>query len=580
MFKFTKYIFLIYLLICTNAYCIKTGNVEIGLAGSYDGQVQIGRNQNDEMTFKDKMTSQTVTLTQLTVGKDDHGDLTGLGNDDHPQYHNDSRHTLIHTANFNDALSIGADVNSNVTLGTHTSDDDIHLNRTLDEIITGSWIFNGTAEFQNNIYINNNGSSGDQYIYFQDATPLPYIKWDDTDNRFEINKLLSCDSLNFNNADVANIDIAGTLDGGGDADIQNFDTIEGINSENLLDKSTAETITGDWSFQGDCYTLGTQFHNPTIENWVVRFSQTDMTGWQYAAGHLGYIDKGSTKFVLPTNAENYANLFADTFNIVATTTNIEGTAVVGDYVTIKSDTTNDIFGMEVDPDGDSAEVIKNKKSTANPIMQFTSPNASTNGKYNFYYKGKTGSYLSLSHNGTDGVISAESGDVKIDDKLKTPNDIQSDTKLISGSSSNVRKVQLSASTFTPFYTGSTFSFNLDNYWTVASASTNFLIMPVPRELGGSIVKKIYVKGTTSNSASASWQMYRRKYDSTSNDTTNLPSKSMTSVTWAITGTNLDWTAGTEVTIDEDYLYWIKFTASSGSNFNVYNVVLEVYNRTY
>lgn len=181
------------------------------------------------------------------------------------------------------------------------------------------------------------------------------------------------------------------------------------------------------------------------------------------------------------------------------------------------------------------------------------------------------------HVGNNNTTDPGADNLLVDGNATVSGDVTGNQKIISGNTSNVKKVQLSPSTFT----GSSFTFNEDdNYWSLASASADVLIMPIPRELGGSIIKKIYMRGTTSNSSTVAWQMYRRKYDSTTNDTTNLPLKSMYLTTWTITGTNLDWTAGTEVTIDEDYQYWIKFFAVSGSNFNVYNVVLEVYNRTY
>jgi hypothetical protein len=70
---------------------IEAAGLYVQDASNRDEAVLIARN-GDDMTFKDVSNPTPLTLSELAAGAaTDHGSLTGLGDDDHTQYHNDSR---------------------------------------------------------------------------------------------------------------------------------------------------------------------------------------------------------------------------------------------------------------------------------------------------------------------------------------------------------------------------------------------------------------------------------------------------------------------------------------------------------
>ena len=122
---------------------IRTNEVELGRDSVYDGTVKIARNEGGALVFQDNELTSPVKLSALGGSAAQHGTLTGLSADDHPQYLNSARHLSGHHAAYNAALPVPPDIHGNATLGAHVSDPDIHLNRTENIEITGGWRFYG-----------------------------------------------------------------------------------------------------------------------------------------------------------------------------------------------------------------------------------------------------------------------------------------------------------------------------------------------------------------------------------------------------------------------------------------------------
>lgn len=170
------------------AFALQTNQVEIGRNSNYDGTVKIYRDDAGRMLFLDNEVGTPVPLSALKIGKDVHGDLTGLNADDHPQYLNSTRHASTHNAAFNDALAITLDLGGNATLGDHVQDNQIHLKRADAESISGNWIFSGTPEFRGEIYLSHAGVAGDQLIRFEDGASDAQFFWHASSEQFELNR--------------------------------------------------------------------------------------------------------------------------------------------------------------------------------------------------------------------------------------------------------------------------------------------------------------------------------------------------------------------------------------------------------
>ncbi len=157
---------------------VETQEVDLGLSGAYDSTVRITRDGSGRMVFYDNEVTTPVTLFELKVSETDHGELLGLGDDDHAQYHTTGRHGTAHTETFNDALAISPDVDANATLGAHMGDEDIHLDRGDAETISGIWSFsaaprmNAGVEFDsgNESLTYNGGSSA--FVFSETINPL------------------------------------------------------------------------------------------------------------------------------------------------------------------------------------------------------------------------------------------------------------------------------------------------------------------------------------------------------------------------------------------------------------------------
>ncbi len=132
-------------------FAIKTSNVEFGNEGSYDGKVYMERDENGNLIFKDESLAEPANLSSLLGVNLNHNGLLGLGDDDHTQYLNDTRHNQSHNSDFNNNIPAGPDVNNNITLGDHLSDDAIHPDKQSPQTIVAPWTFQDIY-FSGNIY--------------------------------------------------------------------------------------------------------------------------------------------------------------------------------------------------------------------------------------------------------------------------------------------------------------------------------------------------------------------------------------------------------------------------------------------
>ena len=253
---------MLFAMLALSVSAIKTSLIDIGAEGEYDGRVKIYRDGEGNMVFKDDAHSTPVTLSSLSQGMREHGDLLGLGNDDHGQYITSGRHVGQHTAQFNDALLTNPDVGNHTTLGQHLGDADRHLSRSQAETIPGAWKFDAQPEFRDNIKMSHQGSAGNGDILFEDGTDDARIRWDDAYNRFEFNRKIKgpeaeMESLMVNEIGRFPVTLSGKeAEGVPTGKIENFASIEGISSRNLVDKTADEDISGQWDFLNDMYIDG------------------------------------------------------------------------------------------------------------------------------------------------------------------------------------------------------------------------------------------------------------------------------------------------------------------------------------
>lgn len=182
------------LLLAAPAPALQTQEVEFGENGAYDGSVKIACDEQGRMTLTDHDVAQPVTLSDLRYSGKDHHLLLGLEGDDHPQYLNSARHTAGHTAAFNGALATPADVNGNQSLQGHLLDSGIHLKRAGAETISGNWLFSGLPEFFSGFHLSHAGLAGNVSITFKDDPQDAEILWNDTANRFDLNRPISINS--------------------------------------------------------------------------------------------------------------------------------------------------------------------------------------------------------------------------------------------------------------------------------------------------------------------------------------------------------------------------------------------------
>lgn len=250
------------LLISQMVFAVKTSQVELGENGSYDAKVRIFRDEGGNMLFKDDVHTSPVKLLDLSLRMTEHKALSGLGADDHEQYMNTVRHSSGHSVSFNDALAISPDPGGHTQLGGHLQDSDIHLSKNENEMVIASWKFDAEQEFRDNIRLSRHGEPGKADLLFEDGEDDARIRWDEGYDHFEFNrKIMGTDAETDSFLSNTIIRAPGTLDGSYSKSaptgkIENFVSVEGIASGNLVDKTADEDISGKWDFLNDVYVDG------------------------------------------------------------------------------------------------------------------------------------------------------------------------------------------------------------------------------------------------------------------------------------------------------------------------------------
>jgi len=232
---------------------LQTGRVEIGRNGVYDGTVWITRSTTGSLVFGDPVVGTSVTLSQLLAGRNDHGGLTGLADDDHTQYLSPARHWQTHTASYNDELPIPPDVGNNSTLGGHTADGNIHVLKSAAEIITGAWRFTGTPVFCPMLRIEPVAPGQNGVINFGTGYDSPRLNYLGNYDEFEFTRPLRSTSASLTTLIGSRVSVYTNLDGkdwSGQpaATLTNFASVNGIPASNLLNRGVNEDITGQWDF--------------------------------------------------------------------------------------------------------------------------------------------------------------------------------------------------------------------------------------------------------------------------------------------------------------------------------------------
>ena len=59
--------------------------------------------------------------------------------------------------------------------------------------IPGDWRFSGTPAIWDGLYFSAQGQAGDATLHFEDGTADAKILWDDSENRFDLNRDLRTD---------------------------------------------------------------------------------------------------------------------------------------------------------------------------------------------------------------------------------------------------------------------------------------------------------------------------------------------------------------------------------------------------
>lgn len=230
------------LFLVSMAHAVETTSVELRNGEIADGLVTITRSDAGGLVFTDLQTSPT-TLLQLTQLHTAHGELTGLSEDDHPQYLNEDRHEAVHTASVNGALPITADVGGNTTLGAHVADATIHPDTTTAENISGRWVFAaGLTASSDRIALGLADSGADPAITFADSPSPGMIQYRPSSDRFDVNR-----TVRLATGEVTS-SLSGLSSGVPTATISGFASVEGIASADLLSSTANESISGSWAF--------------------------------------------------------------------------------------------------------------------------------------------------------------------------------------------------------------------------------------------------------------------------------------------------------------------------------------------
>lgn len=190
MIRLISFSILLFAALLPHARAIQTRQVELGNGGQYDATVLIQRDEAGRMTFRDNELLDPVSLFDLLNTGSDHGQLIGLGDDDHPHYLNAARHLSAHTAAVNDALAVTPDVHGNATLAAHLADTAIHLDRAASVSIAGDWLFTGHPEFRDGLHLSQGGGLGDIWLTFEDGADDARFGWSDAIGAFLFDRTL------------------------------------------------------------------------------------------------------------------------------------------------------------------------------------------------------------------------------------------------------------------------------------------------------------------------------------------------------------------------------------------------------
>lgn len=280
---------------------IETGRVDIGVGGAYDGTVWITRGTGGSLVFRDQQVGSSVTLQQLKDGINDHGSLSGLGDDDHTQYHNSVRHLQTHSQSFNDDLVISPDVGNNITLGAHTADSFIHVMKNAAETIAGTWRFTGQPVFEGSLLMEAVAPGNNATIDFGTGASPPCLRYVGNWDEFELSRPVrstsgSLTTLLTNSLRVyTNVD-GRNLAGQPAATLTDFVSVNGIASGNLLDRSVNEDIAGQWDFLDRVRVFGDlEFHDGVATGVVTAAGITLTTASESAeqSGTFSYLETTS-----------------------------------------------------------------------------------------------------------------------------------------------------------------------------------------------------------------------------------------------------------------------------------------------
>lgn len=279
-----NYATLLFFCAATRVLALETSAVEFN-ASAEPTTVSIARDASGNLVFRDVYTSAT-TLFQLAQQPVLHGALAGLDADHHPHYLNVGRHDAVHDAGYNDALALSGDVGGNTTLGAHVSDGDIHLARNGEETITGEWTF-GEARFDGGALVLGNSTTSTRPAITFAAAMAGEFSYDATAPRFLFDRPVRASRL----------ETAGQVDGLGTATLENFATIAGIASEDLVASTASESISAPWTFLAGVSTETlTQNGLPTIRWRVVNgglnsIAAGDAVAWSGISGGLPSVEK-------------------------------------------------------------------------------------------------------------------------------------------------------------------------------------------------------------------------------------------------------------------------------------------------
>lgn len=241
-----------FLFLVGRADSFETRRVEMREGTENDGQVAIFR-QGGELLFADHLTSDPITLTELATRATSHGALTGLEEDDHPHYLDDTRHAQQHGAAFNNALFIDGDVTGGMTLGDHVTERDYHLGRSEEESILAPWTFGNIVEFAGGaIRLSTADPIESKSILFTDIPFDASLTYNPGTGRIQLNRTLWAPIVTAGDGLFEDVNVQGVLSGRHNGVrsglLEGFQSLEGIAHDDLLARRKAEDILAPWDF--------------------------------------------------------------------------------------------------------------------------------------------------------------------------------------------------------------------------------------------------------------------------------------------------------------------------------------------